>query len=61
MARRRGAKDASPPPASNKPIDPSAGEVEFWLAQFDDEKGAGDETIDGGEIFPAGYGEDVEE
>lgn len=61
MSRRRGAKHAPASRASNKPIDPSAGEVEFWLARFDDEKGTGDETIDGGDIFPAGYGEDVEE
>ncbi|HVX14675.1 MAG TPA: NYN domain-containing protein [Pirellulales bacterium] len=61
MVRKRGAKEAPAPSAFTKPVTPASGEVEFWLAQFDDEQGDGDEEVDGGEIFPAGYGEDVEE
>lgn len=45
-----------PPAVFVKPSQPAAGELEFWLRQFADE-----DRADGDQIFPPGYGEDVQE
>lgn len=62
--RRRRQRPSAPPPV--KPALPAdAGEVEFWLSQFDlsaqlDDVGR-DPTLADDAIFPPGYGEDVED
>lgn len=56
--RRRGQQPAAPAPPA-KPLEPpTPGEVEFWLAQFD-EFGQGRNLSDDG-IFPPGYADDIE-
>jgi predicted RNA-binding protein with PIN domain len=57
--RQRAARHQSSPAPLLKPAEATLGEVEYWLAQFDDEESG--EQSDGGDIFPPGYGEDVEE
>lgn len=57
MLRRRALRHAAEPQGTVKPHEPVAGEVEFWLRQFADEASYLSESDD---IFPAGYGQDVE-
>lgn len=61
VLRRRAARDARSSPAAVKPSQPAAGEVEFWLRQFADETDLDEAVLESGDIFPPGYGEDVEE
>ena len=60
MLRHRAARGAAPSPATVKPTQPAAGEVEFWLRQFADEPEIDDAISESGDIFPPGYGDDVE-
>ncbi|HET6883054.1 MAG TPA: NYN domain-containing protein [Pirellulales bacterium] len=57
ILRQRAVRHAASPAAFVKPVEATAGDVEYWLSQFDDEA----EQPDAGDIFPPGYGEDIEE
>lgn len=59
MIRQRSAAHAPAQSAPLKPAEPRDSEVEYWLRQFDDENQ--NYETDTGNIFPPGYGEDVEE
>ncbi|HEV3345216.1 MAG TPA: NYN domain-containing protein [Pirellulales bacterium] len=56
MERRRPPVTTEEPPC--KPSHTAPGELEFWLSRFADESEAAPPEVD--EIFPPGYGEDVE-
>jgi predicted RNA-binding protein with PIN domain len=56
MLRQRAARHAPSPTPVPKPNELGNSEVEYWLRQFEDENQ--DEADD---IFPSGYGEDIEE
>lgn len=58
IVRERAARVAPAPAAAPKPSEPGPGEVEFWLRRLGDEV-SGELAAD--EIFPPGYGEDLEE
>lgn len=59
VLRQRAARHAPLPAAAPKPSEPGSGEVEYWSRQFDDENESNESATD--DIFPPGYGEDVEE
>jgi uncharacterized protein len=61
MLQLRTARRAAPPTGLSKPAAPAAGDVEFWLRQFADGSEAGVVLPDDGDIFPPGYGEDIDE
>jgi predicted RNA-binding protein with PIN domain len=56
MEKRRAAMPMEEAPA--KPVHPAASELESWLRLFDDEPDV--PGAEGDDIFPPGYGEDVE-
>lgn len=58
ILRQHASRGSPEPVAPLKPSVPAAGEVEYWLNQFDDEEIG---EIAGDDIFPPGYGEDLEE
>jgi predicted RNA-binding protein with PIN domain len=59
MLRRRAARHDAGSSVSSKPNQPAAGEVEYWLRRLTDE--AVGPLAESDDIFPPGYGEDIEE